>query len=96
MDTAKLASILMTDEYGVRELLDTPGRTKKCIPTLMIPTTAGTGSEATPKDERLSMVSPCFSLLLLRQEMDESWTGCPAYAPDIFYYRKEWFAHGSY
>lgn len=48
MDTAKLASILMTDEYGIRELLDTPGRAKKCIPTLVIPTTAGTGSEATP------------------------------------------------
>ena len=26
MDTAKLASILMTDEYGIKELLDTPGR----------------------------------------------------------------------
>lgn len=48
MDTAKLASILMTDEYGVKELLDTPTRAKKCIKTLMIPTTAGTGSEATP------------------------------------------------
>lgn len=47
-DTAKLASILMTDEYGVKELLDEPGRAKKCIKTLMIPTTAGTGSEATP------------------------------------------------
>lgn len=47
-DTAKLASILMTGEYGVRELLDTPERAKKCIKTLMIPTTAGTGSEATP------------------------------------------------
>lgn len=48
MDTAKLASILMTDAYGIRELLDTPGRARKCIKTLMIPTTAGTGSEATP------------------------------------------------
>lgn len=48
MDTAKLASILMTDEYGVRELLETPGRAHKCMKTLMIPTTAGTGSEATP------------------------------------------------
>ena len=47
-DTAKLASILMTDEYGIKELLDEPGRAKKCIKTLMIPTTAGTGSEATP------------------------------------------------
>ena len=48
MDTAKLASILMTDEYGIKELLDAPTLAKKCIKTLMIPTTAGTGSEATP------------------------------------------------
>ncbi|BAL00653.1 putative alcohol dehydrogenase [Oscillibacter valericigenes Sjm18-20] len=48
MDTAKLSSILMTDEYGIRELLETPGRARKCMKTLMIPTTAGTGSEATP------------------------------------------------
>ena len=48
MDTAKLASILMTDEYGIKELLDEPGRARKCMKTLMIPTTAGTGSEATP------------------------------------------------
>ncbi len=48
MDTAKLASILMTNEYGVKELLDQPGRARKCMKTLMIPTTAGTGSEATP------------------------------------------------
>ncbi len=48
MDTAKLASILMTDEYGIHELLETPGRAHKCMKTLMIPTTAGTGSEATP------------------------------------------------
>ena len=47
-DTAKLASILMTDEYGIKELLDTPTQAKKCIKSLMIPTTAGTGSEATP------------------------------------------------
>ena len=48
MDTAKLASVLMTDEYGIRELLDTPGRARKCVCSLAIPTTAGTGSEATP------------------------------------------------
>ena len=48
MDTAKLASVLVTDEYGVKELLDAPGRAKKCVPTLLIPTTAGTGAEVTP------------------------------------------------
>ena len=48
MDAAKLASILITDEYGVKELLDDPKRGKKCIPVIMIPTTAGTGAECTP------------------------------------------------
>lgn len=48
MDTAKLASVLMTDAYGVKELLDEPGRARKCVKTLMVPTTAGTGAEATP------------------------------------------------
>lgn len=48
MDIAKLASVLATDAYTVRDLLDNPGLAEKCVPTLMIPTTAGTGSEATP------------------------------------------------
>lgn len=48
MDTAKLASVLATDDYGVKELLDNPGMARKCVKTLMIPTTAGTGAEATP------------------------------------------------
>ncbi|MGB4660404.1 MAG: iron-containing alcohol dehydrogenase [Mobilitalea sp.] len=48
MDIAKLASISVTDDYCVRDLLDNPGRGKKFVKTLMIPTTAGTGSEATP------------------------------------------------
>lgn len=48
MDAAKLASVLVTDEYGVKELLDDPGRAKKCVPAILIPTTAGTGAEVTP------------------------------------------------
>jgi len=48
MDAAKLASVLVTDEYGVRELLDDPGRARKCVPIILIPTTAGTGAEVTP------------------------------------------------
>ncbi len=48
LDTAKLASVLVTDEYGVKELLDQPGRAKKCVPSILIPTTAGTGAEVTP------------------------------------------------
>ncbi len=48
MDIAKLSSVLATDRYGVRDLLDNPSLGQKYIKTLMIPTTAGTGSEATP------------------------------------------------
>lgn len=48
MDTAKLASILATNKYSIRDLLDKPDLAKKCIKALMIPTTAGTGAEATP------------------------------------------------
>lgn len=48
LDAAKLASVLVTGEYGVKELLDEPGRAKKCVPTILIPTTAGTGAEVTP------------------------------------------------
>lgn len=48
LDAAKLASILVTDAYGVKELLDTPEIAKKCVPIVLIPTTAGTGAEVTP------------------------------------------------
>ena len=48
MDAAKLASVLVTDDYGVKELLDDPGRAQKCVPIILIPTTAGTGAEVTP------------------------------------------------
>ena len=48
MDAAKLASVLVTDEYGVKELLDNPGQAHKCVPIVLIPTTAGTGAEVTP------------------------------------------------
>lgn len=66
MDAAKLASILATDQYGVRDLLENPLLGKKCVPSLMIPTTAGTGSEATPnsivavpeKELKVGIVNP--------------------------------------
>ncbi|MBO0457971.1 iron-containing alcohol dehydrogenase [Enterococcus hulanensis] len=66
MDVAKLASILATDEYTVKDLLDNPLLAKKQITSLMIPTTAGTGSEATPnsivgvpeKELKIGIVNP--------------------------------------
>ncbi|MBO6039570.1 MAG: iron-containing alcohol dehydrogenase [Oscillospiraceae bacterium] len=47
MDTAKLASLLVTDKYSIKDLLDDPLLAVKTVPTCLIPTTAGTGSEAT-------------------------------------------------
>lgn len=66
MDVAKLSSILATDEYTVKDLLDEPLLAKKQITSLMIPTTAGTGAEATPnsivgvpeKDLKIGIVNP--------------------------------------
>lgn len=48
MDAAKLASVLVSGDYDVKELLSDPGRAKKGVPLLAIPTTAGTGAECTP------------------------------------------------
>lgn len=48
MDVAKLASIAATDQYSVRDLLGDSLKGKKQIYSIMIPTTAGTGAEATP------------------------------------------------
>lgn len=48
MDAAKLASLLATDAYTVKDLMDDPSLGKKTVKTCMIPTTAGTGAEATP------------------------------------------------
>lgn len=48
MDIAKLASVAATDACTVRDLLVNPALAKKSVKTLLIPTTAGTGSEATP------------------------------------------------
>ena len=48
LDAAKLTGVLATREYTVRDLLEEPARARKCLPTVLIPTTAGTGAEVTP------------------------------------------------
>lgn len=47
MDVAKLCSVLVSDEYTVHDLLIDPTQAKKQVRTIMVPTTAGTGAEAT-------------------------------------------------
>lgn len=47
MDAATLVSVLHGANYTVKELLDDPAQAKKTVKTIMVPTTCGTGSEAT-------------------------------------------------
>ena len=66
MDTAKLASLLVTDKYTIKDLLDDPLLAVKTVPTCLVPTTAGTGSEATQnaivgvpeKELKIGIVNP--------------------------------------
>lgn len=58
MDSAKLCSLLVGSSVSVRDLLKNPLAAKKEVKSVMIPTTCGTGSEATcnaivavPEDE---------------------------------------------
>lgn len=47
LDVAKLVSVLKGAAYSIENLLETPGIAKKQVKSLLIPTTCGTGSEAT-------------------------------------------------
>ena len=47
MDTAKLCSILKGEPYTIRDLLQNPAQGRKQVKTVFLPTTCGTGSEAT-------------------------------------------------
>ena len=47
MDAAKLCSVLKGADYTIRDLLKDPSQANKQVKTVMIPTTCGTGSEAT-------------------------------------------------
>lgn len=47
MDAAKLCSVLKGAGYSIKDLLDNPQRAKKQVKLTAVPTTCGTGSEAT-------------------------------------------------
>ena len=48
MDTAKIIAALMKSGQNVREVMEDSKTIKKGVPLMMVPTTSGTGSEATP------------------------------------------------
>ncbi|PKG23722.1 iron-containing alcohol dehydrogenase [Niallia nealsonii] len=48
LDTTKILSVLMTNDKEVRDLLGTNMVEKAGVPTILIPTTSGTGAEVTP------------------------------------------------
>ena len=48
MDTAKLVSLMLTNSVSLKEMIKGVKPTVRGVPTVMIPTTSGTGSEATP------------------------------------------------
>lgn len=48
MDTAKLIALMPGNDLSVQDLLDGKRPASRKVPLIMIPTTAGTGSEATP------------------------------------------------
>ncbi|WP_248926082.1 iron-containing alcohol dehydrogenase [Paenibacillus hamazuiensis] len=48
LDTTKILSVLKTNDCSVRELLGTDLVKKPGIPTVLVPTTSGTGAEVTP------------------------------------------------
>lgn len=48
MDVTKLVSVLMTNSCKLEEMVGTDRIQNSGVPVIMIPTTAGTGSEATP------------------------------------------------
>lgn len=66
MDSAKLISLLIDGSVSVKDLLKEPLAARKAIPSIMIPTTCGTGSEATanaivavPEDQlKVGIVNP--------------------------------------
>lgn len=68
IDAAKLASVLATGDYTVKSLLDEPTLAQKQVKTIVVPTTAGTGAEATPnaivsvpeKELKVGIVNSCM------------------------------------
>jgi len=48
MDVAKLIAVMLTNDLSLREMIDKAPLRRRGVPTIMVPTTAGTGAEVTP------------------------------------------------
>ncbi len=71
MDAAKLCCVLKDADYTVKDLLDDPSKARKQMKTVMIPTTCGTGSEAT-----------CNAIVAIPEEQSKKGIVSEAMIPD--------------
>jgi len=72
MDTAKILSIMATNDANPRNFLGIDKVKNKGIPTLMIPTTAGTGAEVTPNAIVLLPENGCKQGIVSRKIIPDS------------------------
>lgn len=48
MDVAKLVAVMLTNDLSLKQMIDKAPIRQRGVPTIMVPTTAGTGAEVTP------------------------------------------------
>ncbi|HEX9016538.1 MAG TPA: iron-containing alcohol dehydrogenase [Chloroflexota bacterium] len=72
MDTAKALAVLMSNPGGLRDFIGTGLVPKRGVPTILVPTTSGTGAEMTPN-----------SLFYLPEARDKKAIVSPHTIPDV-------------
>lgn len=82
MDTAKLATVLIGADYTVFDLVNNPSLARKHIHSVFVPTTCGTGSEAT-----------CNAIVAIPEESSKKGIVNPALIPDEVILDVDMIAH---
>lgn len=82
MDTAKLASVLLGASYTIFDLLNNASLAQKMVRTVMVPTTCGTGAEAT-----------CNAIVAIPEENTKKGIVTPALIPEEVILDVEMIAH---
>lgn len=82
MDTAKLATVLIGADYTVFDLVNNPALAKKRMASVFVPTTCGTGSEAT-----------CNAIVAIPEESSKKGIVNPALIPDEVILDPDMIAH---